>query len=167
MLLGNMDELFQFHSQHLLPAFQEAFPNVCEMSKVFLDFLDDFDIYSIYCQNSKKSEELRQVIGLDNAFLSKCQRQLSHALPISAFLLKPIQRITKYQLLLDQMVKYGARDKQADQEVVKMALDGMLKCVRTVNDSLQNVTGYQVKNSNNNNKNNYELSRVRFVIWAG
>lgn len=140
-----MEELFKFHSQQLLPAFQAAFPDVKLISKVFLDFLDDFDIYSIYCQNSKKSEELRQLIGNDNAFLHKCQKQLNHALPISAFLLKPIQRITKYQLILDQMLKYTAKNESSDYDVIKTALDGMLQCVRTVNDSLQNITGYQVR----------------------
>ena len=148
LLLGNMSDIFEFHSQHLLPAFQAAYPNAKRISKVFLDFLDDFDIYSIYCQNSKKSEELRQHLGsVDNAFLTKCQKQLNHALPISAFLLKPIQRITKYQLLLDQMLKYTLKQETQNPEVseiIKRALDGMLRCVRTVNDSLQNITGYQV-----------------------
>lgn len=30
----------------------------------------------------------------------ECQRKLGHKLPLSAYLLKPVQRITKYQLLL-------------------------------------------------------------------
>ena len=34
-------------------------------------------------------------------FLSQeCQKRLSHRLPLGAYLLKPVQRITKYQLLL-------------------------------------------------------------------
>ena len=55
------------------------------------------------------------------------------------------KRITKYQLLLDQMVKYSARGDEEFGRRIKAALGGMLKCVRAVNDSLQNITGYQVR----------------------
>ena len=47
-----------------------------------------------------QSEELRRQIGDQNAFLRQCQMNLGHKLPLSAYLLKPVQRITKYQLLL-------------------------------------------------------------------
>ena len=64
--------------------------------------------------------------------------------PSSEFFIERIKRITKYQLLLDQMVKYSARGDEELQRRIKEALGGMLKCVRAVNDSLQNITGYQV-----------------------
>ena len=34
-------------------------------------------------------------------FFSKCQRSLGHALPLSSLLLKPVQRILRYKLLLE------------------------------------------------------------------
>ena len=40
-------------------------------------------------------------------FFQSCQNKLNHALPLSAYLLKPIQRLTKYQLLIEQLVKYN------------------------------------------------------------
>lgn len=33
-------------------------------------------------------------------FLRECQERLRHALPLGAYLLKPVQRILKYHLLL-------------------------------------------------------------------
>ncbi|CAG5110023.1 Oidioi.mRNA.OKI2018_I69.chr2.g4474.t1.cds [Oikopleura dioica] len=141
VLLGNLDVIFNFHSQTFLPQLQDAFPAPAKMARVFLDFIDDFDIYSVYCQNSAKAEQICQQLGVDNAFLKKCQNSLKHSLPITAFLLKPIQRITKYQLLLDQMVKCTSTTED-EAEIVQLALAKMLKCVRSVNDSLQNITGY-------------------------
>ena len=32
--------------------------------------------------------------------IQECQKKLKHRLPLGAYLLKPVQRITKYQLLL-------------------------------------------------------------------
>lgn len=57
-------------------------------------------LYSLYCQNKPQSEELRRQVGDTNPFFKECQRRLHHKLPLGAYLLKPVQRITKYQLLL-------------------------------------------------------------------
>ena len=57
-------------------------------------------LYSFYCQNIPQSEEMRRQVGEHNPFLRQCQMHLGHKLPLSAYLLKPVQRITKYQLLL-------------------------------------------------------------------
>ena len=36
----------------------------------------------------------------------ECQKKLDHKLSLDAYLLKPVQRITKYQLLLKAMTHY-------------------------------------------------------------
>jgi len=61
---------------------------------------EEFQMYSVYCQNKPRSEELRTRVGDNCPFFRECQRRLEHKLPLGAFLLKPVQRITKYQLLL-------------------------------------------------------------------
>jgi hypothetical protein len=57
-------------------------------------------LYSYYCQNSPRSERLRETVGEKNMFFQACQLKLGHKLPLAAYLLKPVQRLTKYQLLL-------------------------------------------------------------------
>ena len=39
-------------------------------------------------------------IGENHPLLVNCQKELGHQLPLSSYLLKPMQRLTKYQLLL-------------------------------------------------------------------
>ena len=39
----------------------------------------------------------------EDTILQNCQRQLGHQLPLSSYLLKPVQRLTKYQLLLKDL----------------------------------------------------------------
>ena len=39
-------------------------------------------------------------VGDNHPILLGCQRELGHQLPLSSYLLKPMQRLTKYQLLL-------------------------------------------------------------------
>ena len=66
-------------------------------------------LYSFYCQNKPASEELRRQVGDNNPFFVECQTKLSHKLPLGAYLLKPVQRITKYQLLLKVRGNIGTR----------------------------------------------------------
>ena len=39
-------------------------------------------------------------VGDNHPILLSCQKELGHQLPLSSYLLKPMQRLTKYQLLL-------------------------------------------------------------------
>jgi len=64
-------------------------------------------LYTYYCVNLTRSEELRETVGEDNPFFKACQEKLGHRLPLGAYLLLPMQRITKYQLLLKvDLIKY-------------------------------------------------------------
>lgn len=64
-----------------------------------------FRLYSYYCQNIPRSERLRETLVDTHLFLQACQLRLGHKLPLAAYLLKPVQRITKYQLLLKVRIR--------------------------------------------------------------
>ena len=57
-------------------------------------------MYSTYCKNRSNSEALLSEHPENEAFFKTIQLNLSHQLPLNSYLLKPVQRITKYQLLL-------------------------------------------------------------------
>jgi len=57
-------------------------------------------MYSDYCQLKGASDALLKEIGETHPWLSLCQEKLGHRLSLSSYLLKPVQRITKYHLLL-------------------------------------------------------------------
>ncbi|XP_065893976.1 pleckstrin homology domain-containing family G member 3-like isoform X2 [Dysidea avara] len=43
------------------------------------------------------------VLGSIVFLLQKCQQKLGHMLPLGAYLLKPVQRVLKYALLLEKI----------------------------------------------------------------
>ena len=57
-------------------------------------------MYSVYCKNRTQSEALINECTESQAFFKGIQLNLAHQLPLDSYLLKPVQRITKYQLLL-------------------------------------------------------------------
>uniref|UniRef100_H2YE26 MCF.2 cell line derived transforming sequence-like 2 n=1 Tax=Ciona savignyi TaxID=51511 RepID=H2YE26_CIOSA len=140
-LLGNMDEIYDFHSNVFLGLLEECVDNPSSVGRCFLSKKENFEIYSKYCQNSIKSEQLRRLVGEQHPFFMQCQQKLGHRLSLSAFLLKPVQRVTKYQLLLQQMLKYS----NSHLKELQTALDAMLEILKSVNDGMHQVmiTGYQ------------------------
>lgn len=111
---------------------------VCFQREVF------FRLYSYYCQNIPRSERLREQIQIEPQFLAACQQRLGHKLPLAAYLLKPVQRITKYQLLLKDLLKYS--DEPSCCTELQEALDCMLVVLKCVNDSMHQtaITGFGV-----------------------
>ena len=60
----------------------------------------EFELYTVYCKNHPKSEILVNGGTECQAFFKGIQRKLGHPLDLNAYLLTPVQRITKYKLLL-------------------------------------------------------------------
>ncbi|CAH0388373.1 unnamed protein product [Bemisia tabaci] len=143
ILFGNLEEIYQFHSNTFLQDLENCLSNPELIAVCFTHRQDVFDkLYSFYCQNSVRSEQLRCVIGESNAFFLECQRRLGHRLPLAAYLLKPIQRITKYQLLLKDLLRYSQNERGRAE--LQQALECMLDVLRCVNDSMHQIaiTGF-------------------------
>lgn len=60
-----------------------------------------FDMYVTYCKNKPESNQL--LITHSGTWFEELQRKHKIEHPIAAYLIKPVQRITKYQLLLKDL----------------------------------------------------------------
>ncbi|XP_073699405.1 guanine nucleotide exchange factor DBS isoform X6 [Garra rufa] len=161
ILFGNMPEIYQFHKKTFLREL-EAYTDYPELvGRCFLERMTDLQIYEKYCQNKPRSESLWRQCS-DCAFFQECQKKLEHKLGLDSYLLKPVQRITKYQLLLKELLKYskGCEGEDALQE----ALSSILGILKAVNDSMHliAITGYEGNLS--------DLGRLKmqgsFSVWT-
>ncbi|KAJ8253463.1 hypothetical protein GJAV_G00213220 [Gymnothorax javanicus] len=142
ILFGNMPEIYQFHKKTFLREL-EAFTDCPELvGRCFLQRMNDLQIYEKYCQNKPRSESLWRQCS-DCAFFQECQKKLEHKLGLDSYLLKPVQRITKYQLLLKELLKYSRACEGADD--LQEALSSILGILKAVNDSMHliAITGYE------------------------
>lgn len=105
-----------------------------KIADLFTSFLDDnhFDKYIIYVLNRKKSEKLCK----ENKYFFK-QIQTDR-LGINSFLLQPIQRIPRYQLILGEIVK----DLMKDLDRNKTAIGACCIAEKGVQRLLNNVNEY-------------------------
>ncbi|VEN49521.1 unnamed protein product [Callosobruchus maculatus] len=143
VIFGNLEEIYTFHSEVFLKDLENCISSLDLVALCFLQKRDTFfKLYSFYCQNISKSEEMREsAVELHNFFQS-CQQKLGHKLPLAAYLLKPVQRITKYQLLLKDLPRYSTEGKCSRE--LQQALDCMLIVLKCVNDSMHqiSITGF-------------------------
>ncbi|KAK5602719.1 hypothetical protein CRENBAI_002500 [Crenichthys baileyi] len=95
-----------------------------------------FDIYTLYCMNYPNSVAvLRDCMkngSLVRFFLER-QTTLNHSLPLETYLLKPVQRILKYHLLLQELSKHIDKN-DPGYEVVEDAIITMTAVAWYIND---------------------------------
>ncbi|XP_050314166.1 guanine nucleotide exchange factor DBS-like isoform X2 [Anthonomus grandis grandis] len=144
VIFGNLDEIYKFHAEYFLKDLENCISSTDLIALCFVQKRETFlKLYSFYCQNITKSEQVRENSNELSPFFIKCQRKLGHKLPLAAYLLKPVQRITKYQLLLSHLLKYSEGKLQCCKEL-QQALDCMLLVLKCVNDSMHqiSITGF-------------------------
>ncbi|XP_011866012.1 PREDICTED: guanine nucleotide exchange factor DBS-like isoform X1 [Vollenhovia emeryi] len=143
VLFGNLEDICIFHGETFLRDLENCISNTELVALCFVQRREMFfRLYSYYCQNITRSERLREQIQSEPQFLAACQQKLGHKLPLAAYLLKPVQRITKYQLLLKDLLKYS--DEPSCCTELQEALDCMLVVLKCVNDSMHQtaITGF-------------------------
>ncbi|XP_014799645.1 PREDICTED: guanine nucleotide exchange factor DBS isoform X2 [Calidris pugnax] len=161
ILFGNMEEIYHFHNRIFLRELEKYVEYPELVGRCFLDQMEDFQIYEKYCQNKPRSESLWRQFS-DSVFFQECQRKLDHKLSLDSYLLKPVQRITKYQLLLKEMLKYSKNREGA--EDLQEALNSILGILKAVNDSMHQIaiTGYD----GNLNELGKLLMQGSFNVWT-
>uniref|UniRef100_H2ZRU3 Pleckstrin homology and RhoGEF domain containing G3 n=1 Tax=Latimeria chalumnae TaxID=7897 RepID=H2ZRU3_LATCH len=101
-LFGNIEDIYAFNSE-LFQDLERCNNDPVAIAQCFVDKSQDFDIYTQYCTNYPNS-----VAALTECMRSKTlakffrerQATLKRTLPLGSYLLKPVQRILKYHLLL-------------------------------------------------------------------
>ncbi|KAF7662521.1 hypothetical protein LDENG_00233690 [Lucifuga dentata] len=142
VLFGNMPEIYQFHSRIFLQDLQHCLETPERVGACFLQQKEKFQVYERYCQNKPRSELLWRQCS-DSSFFQECQKKLDHKLGLDSYLLKPVQRLTKYQLLLKELLKHCTEEQYRSE--LQEALDSMLELLKSVNDSMHQIAinGYQ------------------------
>ncbi|KAE8603708.1 hypothetical protein XENTR_v10014437 [Xenopus tropicalis] len=142
VLFGNLSEIYEFHKRIFLKELENCIENADLLGTCFLKRKEDLQIYEKYCQNKPRSEAIWRQCA-ESIFFQECQRRLDHKLSLDAYLLKPVQRITKYQLLLKEMLKCSKNSEGTAE--LEEALATVLDIIKSVNDSMHQIaiTGYE------------------------
>ncbi|XP_023582045.1 pleckstrin homology domain-containing family G member 3 isoform X1 [Trichechus manatus latirostris] len=134
-LFGNIENIYALNSQ-LLRDLDSCNNDPVAVASCFVERSQEFDIYTQYCNNYPNSVAALTECMRDKQqakFFRDRQELLQHSLPLGSYLLKPVQRILKYHLLLQEIAKHF--DKEEDGfEVVEDAIDTMTCVAWYIND---------------------------------
>ncbi|XP_028393074.1 uncharacterized protein LOC114517514 [Dendronephthya gigantea] len=136
-LFINVEEIYQFNWV-LLQDMEKCNFDPVKLAKCFVVNEIGFDIYTKYCTHYPRSMEvlLEWNQREDTAnFIKKQQESLGHTLPLCSFLLKPVQRILKYHLLLGNIAKhYKQSEDEGGYKIIQKALSAMTNVAKHIND---------------------------------
>ncbi|XP_060903243.1 pleckstrin homology domain-containing family G member 3 isoform X2 [Labrus mixtus] len=114
----------------------ERSPHAAAIADCFVERSEAFDIYTLYCMNYPNSVAvLRECMKNKTlvSFFQERQATLNHSLPLETYLLKPVQRILKYHLLVQELLKHFDKS-DPGYEVVEDAIITMTAVAWYIND---------------------------------
>ncbi|NWR65429.1 PKHG1 protein, partial [Bucorvus abyssinicus] len=134
-LFGNIRDIYHFNSE-LLQDLENCENDPVAIADCFVSKSEDFHIYTQYCTNYPRSVAVLTECMRNKAlakFFRERQEALQHSLPLGSYLLKPVQRILKYHLLLHEIENHLDKDTEG-YDVVLDAIDTMQRVAWHIND---------------------------------
>ncbi|AWO95656.1 hypothetical protein SMAX5B_015273 [Scophthalmus maximus] len=159
IVFGNIQQIYDWHRDFFLIELERCVQNHDLLADLFIRHERRLHMYVVYCQNKPRSEFI--VIEYEN-FFEEIQHEISCRMSISDYLIKPIQRITKYQLLLKDFLKYTSKA-GLDCEEIEKAVELMSMVPKRCNDmmNLGRLQGYEGKLMSQGKL----LQQETFCVW--
>jgi triple functional domain protein len=130
IIFGNIEEIHNFHNSIFLKELEKYETMPEDVGHCFVTWAQKFDMYVHYCKNKPESNSL--LVQHGGGYFEELQKKHKVEHPIAAYLIKPVQRITKYQLLLKDLQSCC----QEGQGEIKDGLEVMLNVPKKANDAM-------------------------------
>ncbi|XP_058233049.1 pleckstrin homology domain-containing family G member 4B isoform X3 [Hemibagrus wyckioides] len=163
IIFGNLEKLCDFHNQYFLKDLEQCTHSPLSVSACFLRHEDQFGMYALYSKNKPRSDALLTSHG--NAFFKNKQMELEDKMDLASYLLKPIQRMSKYALLLKDLIKECGQSQEQELADLKTAEEMVKFQLRHGNDllAMDAIRGCDV-----NLKEQGQLRcQDEFIVWCG
>ncbi|XP_038170655.1 rho guanine nucleotide exchange factor 25 isoform X3 [Arvicola amphibius] len=144
IVFGNIQQIYEWHRDYFLQELQQCLKDPDWLAQLFIKHERRLHMYVVYCQNKPKSEHVVSEFG--DSYFEEIRQQLGHRLQLNDLLIKPVQRIMKYQLLLKDFLKYYSRAGM-DTEELEHAVEVMRVVPKRCDDmmSLGRLRGFEGK----------------------
>ncbi|XP_036425881.1 kalirin RhoGEF kinase b isoform X2 [Colossoma macropomum] len=143
IVFGNIHQIYDWHKEFFMVELEKCLQDHDKLAELFIKHERRLHMYVVYCQNKPRSEF---IVAEYDTYFEEIKQEINSRMSISDYLIKPIQRITKYQLLLKDFLKYSSKAGLDCQEIEK-AVDLMFLVPKRCNDmmNLGRLQGYEGK----------------------
>lgn len=133
IVFGNIHQIYDWHKDYFLGELEKCVGDPDSLAQLFIKHERRLHMYVVYCQNKPKSEHI--VSEYIDTYFEDLRQQLGHRLQLNDLLIKPVQRIMKYQLLLKDFLKYYSKAGR-DVEELQKAVEVMCFVPKRCNDMM-------------------------------
>ncbi|KAI8870565.1 RhoGEF-domain-containing protein, partial [Ramicandelaber brevisporus] len=142
-LFANLNSLVDFQRRFLIGVEANAHlpPDDQRFGALFVQMEDGFSVYEPYCANHKRASDLAVA---ERGNLAALSHVLDPNFELPSFLIKPVQRVCRYPLILSDLIKY-CKDK--DPSIVTDLEDGnsaIKRVVKRVNETRRKEENYHL-----------------------
>ncbi|XP_008411881.1 rho guanine nucleotide exchange factor 25 isoform X3 [Poecilia reticulata] len=117
IVFGNIHQIYDWHKDYFLEELEKCLEEPERLAQLFIKHERRLHMYVVYCQNKPKSEHI--VSEYIETYFEELRQQLGHRLQLNDLLIKPVQRIMKYQLLLKDLLTYSIKAGKDTEELEK------------------------------------------------
>ena len=104
IVFGNIQQIYEWHKTTFSPDIEKCLTEPTGfIGQLFVKYENRFQMYVKYCENKPKSE---YIVSEYDTYFEELRLKLNQKLNIQDLLIKPVQRIMKYQLMLKEIKKY-------------------------------------------------------------
>ncbi|XP_030624647.1 rho guanine nucleotide exchange factor 25 [Chanos chanos] len=133
IVFGNIHQIYDWHKDYFLGELEKCVAEPERLAQLFIKHERRLHMYVVYCQNKPKSEHI--VSEYIETYFEELKQQLGHRLQLNDLLIKPVQRIMKYQLLLKDFLKHYTKAGM-DTEELEKAVEVMCFVPKRCNDMM-------------------------------
>ncbi|XP_017059670.1 rho guanine nucleotide exchange factor 25 isoform X3 [Drosophila ficusphila] len=142
LIFNNIKDIYEWHRDYFLRALRNCQKSPADLGPLIKRSATKFALYYTYCSNKPLSE---YIVGVHCQYFDCIRQKLGHRLDLSNLIIKPVQRITKYELLIKEIIKYteGAglykevpmlQEAYQQMKVVVNAVNEMMVVLRSLKD---------------------------------
>ena len=142
IVFGNIRQIYEWHDETFLGEIEKCLDDPKRIGSIFIRYERRLHMYVKYCENKPKSEF---IVADYNDFFEEMRTKMGHRLRLADLLIKPVQRITKYQLLLKDVLKYTEKAGD-DTKELQRAVQVMYVVPKQANDMMNvgRLQGFEV-----------------------
>uniref|UniRef100_A0A4W5PL16 Uncharacterized protein n=1 Tax=Hucho hucho TaxID=62062 RepID=A0A4W5PL16_9TELE len=133
IVFGNIHQIYDWHRDFFLGELEKCLEDPDRLAPLFVKQERRLHMYIVYCQNKPKSEHI--VSEYIDTYFEELKQRLGHRLQITDLLIKPVQRIMKYQLLLKDLLKFSKKA-AVDTTELEKAVEVMCVVPKRCNDMM-------------------------------
>jgi hypothetical protein len=134
IVFGNIQQIYEWHKSIFQPELEKWLTEPTSyIGSLFVKYENRFQMYVKYCENKPKSE---YIVSEYDAYFEELRVKLNLKLNIQDLLIKPVQRIMKYQLMLKEIKKYMEKEGGHDCASINRAIEIMITVPKNADDMM-------------------------------